>query len=123
NRYVIPIYLREPGYYEYTASIEPPRGEDSWTYNNKAVSYLFLRGEGRVLVVTDSEGDPRDVEPFVRALREAERGVEVMSAYEMPSDPLALMPYDAIVFANVPADQFAITQLHALQTAVADHGI
>ncbi len=123
NRYVIPIYLREPGYYEYTATIEPPRGEDSWAHNNKAVSYLFLRGEGRVLVVADSEGDPRDVEPFVRALHEAERDVQVMSAFELPSDPLALMPYDAIVFANVPADQFAITQLHALKKAVADHGI
>lgn len=123
NRFAIPIYLRDPGYYEYTATLEPPRGEDSWAANNKAVSYLFLRGEGRVLVVTNPEGNPADHQPFVRALEESERRVQVMTPFEVPSDPLALMPFDAIVFANVPADQFAITQMHAIQRAVADHGM
>lgn len=122
NRYVVPIYLRDPGYYEYTAQIEVGPGEDSWNRNNKAISYLFLQGEGRVLMVTDSAGDDRDWQPMARALRESERDVQIISSFELPDDPLALLPYDAIVFVNVPADAFAVTQLEAVQEAVETHG-
>ncbi len=62
NRYAIPIRLREPGYYEYTATIGPPEGvrREDWAdgvdRNNIAISYLYLKGEGRVLVVVDPGG-------------------------------------------------------------------
>lgn len=122
NRYVVPIYLRDSGYYEYTVSIEVAPEADSWTRNNIGVSYLYLQGKGRVLVVTDPAGDPRDWEPMVKALREAERAVDLKAGFEFPSDSLALRPYDCIVFVNVGADQFVVTQMEALKEAVETHG-
>jgi uncharacterized membrane protein/Mg-chelatase subunit ChlD len=129
NRYSLPLYLREAGYYEYVATIDPPRSaagvkssEDGWAENNVAVGDLFLRGEGKVLVVTDARGDARDWEPFVAALKASERIVQTRWAYEFPRDSLSLLPYDLIVFPNVPADAFDPVQLQSLRDAVYHQG-
>ena len=122
NRYTLPLYLREPGYYEYAATVEPPKGEDGWAENNVAMGDVFLRGEGKVLVVTDAQGDARDWEGFVAALKESERIVQVRMAYEFPRDSLSLLPYDMVVFPNVPADAFDAVQLQALRDAVYHQG-
>jgi len=122
NRYALPLYLREAGYYEYIATIEPAPGEDGWKDNNVAVGDLFLRGEGKVLVVTDARGDARDWEPLVAALKASERIVQVRMAYEFPRDALSLLPYDLVVFPNVPADAFDPQQLQSLRDAVYHQG-
>jgi uncharacterized membrane protein/Mg-chelatase subunit ChlD len=122
NRYALPLYLREPGYYEYVATIEPPKGEDGWSENNVAVGDLFLRGEGKVLVVTDARGDARDWEPLVNALKASQRIVQVRMAYEFPRDALSLLPYDLVIFPNVPADAFDAVQLQSLRDAVYHQG-
>lgn len=123
NRYVVPIYLRSPGYYEYSATIETKRDDDQIRENNTVLNYIFVEGEGKVLVVTDPAGDERDWQPLVKAIREGERNVETVSAYEFPSDSLSLMPYDAIVFVNVPADAFNVIQLKAVHDSVFNQGI
>jgi uncharacterized membrane protein len=122
NRYSLPLYLREPGYYEYVATIDPPKGEDGWAENNVAVGDIYLRGEGKVLVVTDARGDARDWEPLVAALKASERQVQVRMAYEFPRDTLSLLPYDLILFPNVPADAFDAVQLQSLRDAVYHQG-
>ncbi len=123
NRFVVPIYLRNAGYYEYSATIETKRKDDQIRENNTVLNYLFVEGEGKVLVVTDPAGDDRDWQPLVKAIREGERNVETMSAYEFPSDSLSLMPYDAILFVNVPADAFNVIQLKAVHDSVFNQGI
>ncbi|MDQ3622871.1 MAG: VWA domain-containing protein, partial [Verrucomicrobiota bacterium] len=122
TRFTLPLYLREPGYYEYAASIEVPHGEDGWPENNLAIGDLFLRGEGKVLVVIDPLADARDWETLAEALRAAERLVQVRMAYEFPRDALSLQPYDLIIFPNVPADAFDAVQLQALRDAVYNNG-
>jgi uncharacterized membrane protein/Mg-chelatase subunit ChlD len=122
NRFALPLYLREPGFYEYVATIEVPKGEDGWAENNVAIGDLFLRGEGKVLFVIDPRGDARDWEPLVQAMKESERSVQVRMAYEFPREALSLMPYDLIVFANAPADAFDPVQFQALRDAVYNHG-
>ncbi|HUU42533.1 MAG TPA: vWA domain-containing protein, partial [Planctomycetota bacterium] len=111
NRFTLPLYRRPPGYYLYVATVETPRGHDGRTENNTAVNHLYLKGEGRTLVVTDPGGDTRDWERLVAALKAAERHVDVVEAYEFPSDALSLMPYDCILFVNAPADAFDGAQL------------
>jgi uncharacterized membrane protein len=125
NRFALPIYMREPGYYQYVARIEVPDGMDGWPQNNVAINHLNLRGEGKVLVVTSpaSQADPRDWEPFVDALQQARVKVEVRDAFALPADPLSLSPYDCVVFVNVPADAFDAMQLEAVRDAVANLGI
>mgnify|MGYP003630016589 CR=1 FL=1 len=123
NRFVVPIYLRSAGYYEYSATIETRQSEDQIRENNTVLNYIFVEGEGKVLVVTNPAGDDRDWQSLVKAIREGERNVETMSAYEFPSDSLSLMPYDAIIFVNVPADAFNVIQLKAVHDAVFNQGI
>lgn len=123
NRYALPLYFREPGYYEYAATIEPPPGQDGWKENNSAINFLYLKGEGKVLLVTDPQGDSRDWETLVNALKEAKRLVDVKSAFEFPRDAMSLMPYDCVVFVNAPADSFDAVQMQALHDAVYNQGI
>jgi uncharacterized membrane protein/Mg-chelatase subunit ChlD len=123
NRYTLPLYLREPGFYEYVATVELPAGQDGWRENNIAVSDLYLKGEGKVLVVTDPSGSNRDWETLVKALKQAQRVVETRGAYEFQRDSMSLMPYDAVVFVNVPADAFDTVQSQAVRDAVFNQGI
>ena len=123
NRYALPLYLREPGYYEYVATIEPAPGQDGWQENNTAINFLYLKGEGKVLLVTDPQGDPRDWETLVKALKAAKRLVEVRSALEFPRDAMSLMPYDCVVFVNAPADAFDPVQMQSLREAIYNQGV
>ena len=123
NRFTLPLYLREPGYYEYAATIELPPGEDGRPENNIAINDLFLKGEGKVLLVTDFKGDARDWQTLADAMKQSRRVVEVMLAYEFPHDALTLLPYDCIIFANAPADAFNAAQLQAVRDAVYNQGI
>ncbi len=124
NRIDVPIYLNGPGYYEYVAKIRVPEGQDGRTENNEGVGYIFVKGEGKVLIVADPlREDDRDFERLTLAIKESERSVEVLDAYDMPRDALQLMPYDCIVFANVPHDAFDESQMQSVHDAVYNQGI
>ena len=123
NKFSVPISLREAGYYEYSATIEVPRGKDNLTQNNTVINSLFIEGEGKVLLVVDPNGSERDWQPLAQAIREGERAVEVRPAYELQRDATSLMPYDCIVFVNVGYDNFDGIQLQAVRDAVYDLGI
>jgi uncharacterized membrane protein len=123
NRYTIPIMLREPAYYEYAATIETSPDEDHLQQNNRVVSYLFVEGEGKVLLVTSPEAEDREWRKLAQTLRNADRLVEQISAYDLPRDVLALMPYDCIVFVDAPSDAFDAVQMQAVHDAVKNLGI
>ncbi|MGB8167167.1 MAG: VWA domain-containing protein [Chthoniobacteraceae bacterium] len=122
TRFTMPLYLREPGFFEYVATIQPPPGEDGWKENNLAIGDLFLRGEGQVLVVTDPKSDARDWEPLVAALKAEQRVVKVQMAYEFARDAVSLLPYDLVIFPNAPAEAFDAVQLQAMRDAVFNNG-
>lgn len=123
SRHRIPIKVEAPGYYEYEARIEVSAKDDSRIENNVVRNYLYIEGPGRILMVTDPQGDPQEWQYFQSALEQGDRAVEVITALDFPQDPLSLMPYDAIVFANVPADVFMATQVQAVHDAVRNLGI
>jgi uncharacterized membrane protein len=123
SRYTVPLYLREAGYYEYAATIEPQAGHDTWHQNNTVLGAISLRGSGHVLLVTDTAAPEHDWRPLERALHESGRSVEVKTASELPEDPLALESCDAIALVDVPADAVSENQQLALRDAVQDQGI
>ncbi len=122
NRYVLPVYLRGPGYYEYVAQITPQPGLDGWSENNRAINHLYLRGEGKVMLVTDPAGDRRDWQPLSESMSRGGFQVEQRVSYAFPEDALSLMPYDCVVFVNVPADDLSVMQMEAVRTAVYNQG-
>lgn len=123
NRIDIPIYLRTAGYYEYKARLIPEDGTDGRDENNEAVGYVYVEGEGKALIVRDPvRDDDRDYERLAQAIQESERAVEVIDSYDFPNDPLSLLPYDCVIFANVAHDAFNELQLQALRDAVFNQG-
>ena len=128
NRFTFPIRLRDAGYYEYAATIEPrdtADGEpgDNLDRNNTALNYVYLEGEGKVLLVTDPGGDPREWEDLTAALVAGERDVRVVDGFQFPRDVLSLLPYDLVIFANVPADVLDAVQQRSVRDAVHDLGV
>jgi uncharacterized membrane protein len=118
NRYTLALPPRGPGFYEYAASLEVPPGGDFWKENNVALAELFLKGEGRVLVLTDAGSDAREWEPLVETLQAAERATQVRMAFQAPREARAYLPYDLVIVPNAPADSFDAVQLRALHDAV-----
>ena len=123
SRYSIPIKVAQPGYYEYAARIEVSPDQDSRSENNSVRNYLYLDGPGRVLLVMDPQSNPAEWKPMETALRQGERQVDVLSALEFPLDPLSLMPYDAVIFADVAADSMLSNQMQAMHDAIRNLGI
>ena len=123
NQFSLPIRVNKPGYYEYQAAIELADGEDNLSQNNAAENFLFVEGTGRVLIVTAPAGDPREWQPLFDSIERDGRIVEQTTAYGFPDSTLALMPYDIVIFVNVPVNTFVPAQLRALQNAVRDVGI
>ena len=76
-----------------------------------------------MLVVTDPAGDLRDSARFTETLRASRRLVETIQAFQLPRDTLSLMPYDSVVFANVPADALDVAQMQAVRDAVRQQGV
>ena len=123
SRYAIPIKVDQPGYYEYSAKIEVSPQTDSRSENNQVRNYLYLDGPGRILLVMDPQSNPAEWKALETALRQGERQVDVLSALEFPLDPLSLMPYDAVIFANVGADSLLANQAQAMHDAIRNLGI
>ena len=123
SRFSVPIKVDQPGYYEYSARIEVAPGDDSRSENNEVRNYLYLEGPGRILVVTDPQDEPKEWQSIVTALKQGERQVDVLNAFEFPYDPLSLMPYDAVIFANVAADSMLGTQIEALHDSIKNLGV
>lgn len=123
NRFTVPIALRTPGYYEYTATIDVNKSEDSLSQNNTAMNYIFVEGEGKTLLVTDPQGDSRDWQKLEQAIREAERSVETIISDDLPRDAAPLRAFDCIIFVNVAHDAFDALQLQALRDSVYNFGV
>ncbi len=123
NRYTFAIPGQGSGYFQYRATVDVPAGEDSFPENNVALGYVYVKGEGRILVVTDAHADTREWEPLVAALRQGERTVQVRMSYEMPRDALSLLPYDLIIVPNTAADGFDAVQMQAIHDAIFNLGV
>lgn len=122
NLFVDNIRLRGPGVYEYTATIVPDGG-DRWVQNNTGVGYVYLQGEGRTLIVHDPAGKVEDYQGIAEALAGGRFNVDVITPDEFPGSAMKLMPYDCVLFVNVPVDFFDAMQLQAVHDAVKNLGV
>ncbi|NQU39786.1 MAG: VWA domain-containing protein [Lentisphaerae bacterium] len=122
NRLALPLYMRGPGFYEYAARIQVAADEDGWQENNLAVNHLYLKGEGRVLVVTGGSDGGEHTRWLCEAMRASGLLLEEKDAFELPLDALSYLPYDSIVFVNVAADELDAARMQAIHDAVVVQG-
>ena len=123
SRFTVPIKVDAPGYYEYKARIEVSSDQDVCLENNAVENYLFIEGPGKILLVHSNGADNAEWKYIREALDQGEREVTTMTSLQFPSDPLQLMPFDAVFFADVPADELFATQIQAVHDAVRNLGI
>lgn len=115
----------EPGFYTYEARLSLSKSADTVAENNRAVGFVRVTGEPRVLVIRDpASGDASDTASLVKTLRGqklfvTEGGPEMIPA----TGPAPLLAYDGIILTNTPADAFDKAQMSAIQSAVRDLGI
>jgi uncharacterized membrane protein/Mg-chelatase subunit ChlD len=122
NRLSVKLPRRTAGVYRYVATIVPELGSDHWAENNSAIGDLYVKGNPRILLVTDAEANVADLEPLAQAFRETGKQTEIRMGYELPRDPAALLDYDLIVFPNVPAQALDLAQMRAVRDAVFNQG-
>jgi uncharacterized membrane protein len=118
NLYTFPQTLQEPGFYAYSIQIEA--AGDRVPQNNRATSFLNVRGDPRVLVVSN---DPEQDQQLVAALRSAKLDVKAVGMTAFPSSLAEMQSYDAIFISNLAAGDMGRDNMRLLESAVRDFGV
>jgi uncharacterized membrane protein len=117
NRFATTLVAGEPGFQSYRAILAPL--EDGYPQNNSLSAFALVSGPPRILIVAE---DAQEAQPLEEALRTAGLDVERSSARAMPSDPVALAEYAAVLLVNTPAQSISPQAMEALQSFVRDLG-
>ncbi|MEN9677066.1 MAG: hypothetical protein RIS76_2962, partial [Verrucomicrobiota bacterium] len=118
NLIALPQTLDEPGFYGYEVQVEVEG--DTVAQNNKASSFVNVRGDPRVLIVSSN---PEQDRALTAALRESKLEVRVVDERSLPSTLAELQSYDAIVLGNVAAGDLGREGMRLLESAVRDFGV
>ena len=118
NLIALPQTLDEPGFYGYQVQIEVEG--DTIAQNNKASSFVNVRGDPRVLIVSSN---PEQDRALAAALRESKLEVRMVDERSLPSTLAELQSYDAIVLGNVAAGDLGREGMGLLESAVRDFGV
>jgi uncharacterized membrane protein len=118
NLYTFPQTLDDPGFYSYTVQLEAQG--DNVPQNNRATSFVNVRGDPRVLVVSIEPDQDREL---VDALRSARLEVKAAGLSGMPSTLAEMQSYDAIFISNLAAGDIGTDNMKLLESAVRDFGV
>lgn len=120
----VPVALGESGPQTFKATFEPLADEsggraDTISENNVALATTFVSGEGKVLIVSESEEEHADL---VRVLDRSNIAYEIRTADQLPSTLTGLNAYDAIFLVDQPAWNYSLAQQENLVQYVRDSG-
>lgn len=118
NLFAFSQTLTTPGFYHYEARVEVPG--DPLPQNNRAFAFATVRGEPRLLVISN---DPELDGPLVAALQSAQLEIRVTGPEQFPDSLAALQSYDTIFLSNVGAGDLGRARLRLLESAVRDFGV
>ena len=123
NTFEVPLGVTRRGPQEISAVFDPDENErgfgDVIDENNRAGSITFFSGEGRVLVLSESEEESATL---VSALEAEGIGVDAMLSDQAPQSLVEFNAFDAVVLCNVPAYSFSELQQQAMRQYVEDGG-
>jgi len=112
------FYVRQqgsaPGSYGFEVRFLPDRpGDDAVAENNRATAMTHIRGKGRVLLIEDYE-HRGEFDFLVEQLGRHDLEVVVQPTNQLFAELDDLQPYDTVVLANVPREQFSDRQIDLL---------
>src|SRR5205823_7818831 len=110
--------LNEPGFYSYTVYVEAPG--DNVPQNNRATGFTNVRGDPRILVVSD---EPEKDGTLVSALQSARLEVKSANMVNFPNSLAEMQSYDAIFISNLSAGDLGDQSMKLLESAVRDFGV
>ncbi len=106
--------LDEAAAYTYEARFVPDNPtDDAMAQNNRATGFAHLRGAGQVLLVEDAE-NPGEHGRLMTSLRAEQLEVTLMPSDQLFTNLTELQPYDAVILANVPREDFSDPQIKML---------
>jgi uncharacterized membrane protein len=112
--YTIRRQIDQPDFYTYEAQFIPNQaGDDALRQNNRATTFAHVRGSGQVLLIEDSE-HRGEHQLLVDRLRAANLEVKVDSSDQLFASLAELQPYDTVILANVPREDFSESQIDML---------
>jgi len=102
NVFPITDSIERPAGYNYRAEFVPDDpANDALQQNNRADSFTYVRGKGRVLVIEDWKA-AGDHAMMIDALRRSEIEVDVMPSNQLFTTLAELQAYDSVLLAGVP---------------------
>ena len=106
--------IEAANFYTYEARFIPDRPEDdAMPQNNRATAFTHVQGKGQVLLIEDYE-HPGEFAVLVDRLRRQGLEVEVQPSNQLFTTLADLQPYDTVLLANVPREQFSDGQIAML---------
>jgi Mg-chelatase subunit ChlD len=100
--------------YTYSARFVPDDPTtDTLQQNKEATAFTQVRGQGRVLVIEDSEA-PGEFDLLIDRLRKDKLQVTVINTNDLFTSLGQLQPYDTVILANVPREEFSNAQIQML---------
>lgn len=106
-----------PGFHTFRVTLDAP--QDTLTQNNEGAAFVDVQGPPRVLLI---EGQPGDGVNILSALHATKIDTTVGTPSDVPTTLDGLVPYSAIVLANVPAASLGTTRMKTIQSFVRDLG-
>ncbi len=118
NLFTFPQTLANPGFYTYDVRVDAEG--DTVPQNNRASTFINVKGEPRVLVVSS---DPEVDKTLVAALQSVKLDVKAVGVTGFPGTLAEMQSYDAIFLSNVAAGDLGLDLQKLLESAVRDFGV
>jgi len=118
NLFTFPQTLPQTGFYSYEVQLDAPG--DPVPQNNRAASFVNVRGEPRLLIVS---ADPAADAPLAAALRAARLEVKLTDLSGFPATLAEMQSWDVIFLSNLAAGDLGTTLMKLLESAVRDFGV
>lgn len=118
NLFTFPQTLDDTGFFGYDVQVQVDG--DAVAQNNRASSFVNVRGDPRVLLVSS---DPEADRTLVAALRRGKLEVKVVGERSLPPTLGELQSYDEIILSNVSAGDLGFAGMRLLESVVRDFGI
>ncbi len=115
--------IDSPDFYTYQARYIPDDpAQDAVTADNRATAFTHVRGQGQVLLIEDAESRG-DFDFLADRLRQENLHVTVQPSNQLFTSLAELQPFDAVILADVPREDFTAAQVKMLAAQHAAIGL